>query len=257
MISSHSIRKYMNYPDTFANYGYLSPEINEVKKTLYSDYAEEFTAAREAVREALHDLPISGGFSAPPGVIASICYWLRTIEACQGTIILAGSGMPTSAAAILRTAIENLFYFSSLIQNPELFEKIKSNENLERAKHSKGMMDDCSNFLSYEEKNILTTLINELPKGNKWTAYDAAKSAGLLDFYQSVYRGLSAVGAHASELSIDRMLSIKDNRLIVNMQPSEKDIRLILLTTISCLKTGTTTLSEHRDDKIKIISKSN
>lgn len=235
----------MSYPDDFATYGFLTGDPERVLASSHPAHAERMERAREEFRQALAELPFSRTYTARPGTTAALAFWLRTLEGCQASIILCDLGMPGAAAATVRTAFECLFHFCALLKDPDLYVRLN-------AAHDHEVTLQAQQLKKIEGLDLPEDIQQKLAKasegdrGMKWSAHDVAEAAGLKPLYESVWRGMGALGAHATERSLDRHFEeLPDGRMSMTYAPDFRNLEIILAPVVICLQIGRQRLHEQ------------
>lgn len=236
----------MEYPDNFSTYAFLSSEAYAQRASLHPAFADSMGAAREVVRQALAELPRSRAYTAQRGSAAALAFWLRTLESCQATILLLDLGMPGAAAAAVRTAYECLFHCCALLIDPSFYSRLNAahvHEYKLQAKQLKSLKDVN---LSEEMLQKLEEYASDEPEGKKWSTFEVAMAAGLQPLYESVWRGMASLGAHATERSLDRhFVTRADGEEQMTYAPDFRSLEVILMPVIFCLQVGRDRLREH------------
>lgn len=221
--------------EPFFAYGYLSDDT----KGDHSAAPAEFDAVRALVREAISDLRTSG--AAPEHAAIAIAYWLRTLEACQGAWLLLERGMESSAAALLRTAYECLFHSLALLNKPEASRAMEAEHHKQRLKtasEARKWGADQRPADHLERLDRITSAEEEQAEGG-YTAFDAAKDAGLLLEYQERWRILGMIGAHATARSLDSVVTPQpDGTWMFELGPGHARVPYLMALTRECLTLG-------------------
>lgn len=200
----------MQAPDDFRNFGYLSSEANALRASANQHFEQDFQAVRNLVKEALDAIsttPLSRSLQHWVG----LGFWIRAVEATQGAIILLDHGMGSTAAAALRTGLECLFYACAVWRNPERVAALQSAHEKETGVQINEMLKTGQGHLPKEHTQTLLQLQKEQRDGQKWSAFDAAKEADLVVFYNTAYRGLGLAGAHATLASLEDYLGAPES----------------------------------------------
>ena len=225
---------------TFSEYGFLSDESAEAMRTdIRAVAAEEFERVRQLVRTAMSDLAECDASPSSAAGAAAFGYWVRTLEACQGTFLLAERGMETSALALLRTAYECLFFACALWRNPEAVSRLEAEHHVQRLRQARQMRATGEGRLTEDRMLELDAILTEQSPSGGYSAWDAASDAGLIFEYESCYRGLGLVGAHASLRSLDATFQWnEDGSLDFEIGPASDRVAWIVGLVRGCLGFG-------------------
>lgn len=169
----------------------------------------------------------------------AIAMWLRSVESCEATDLLASREMYGAAWATLRLAYECLFYSCAVLNTPEGSEKLGNHHIHQIAKLLKSQINDKTknSEQTEEQRNAIASFDDTMRKYQNWPIFEAAKEAGMFDEYSEVYRSISQLGAHANIASLDQHISdVKDQLLTRGGRPGDKDSQIDL--SIACLTSG-------------------
>lgn len=139
----------------------------------------------------------------------AIAMWLKSIESCEATDLLASREMYGAAWATLRVAYECLFYSCAVLVKPANSSKLGEHHMYQVAKLLKDRITDKveANERSEEQKKAIAKSDEVIRKFANWPAAMAAKDAGLFEHYTDTYRSISQLGAHANISSLDQHLA--------------------------------------------------
>jgi hypothetical protein len=141
------------------------------------------------------------------GWMAGTTLWMRALKNCEATLFLTQQGMDGPAWSNLRAAYECLFFACALWEKPSNYARLADNHRKEKGKQARGLLKPgVSPNLSAARKASLEANASGDEKLKEWKAFDAAHEVGLDYFYEMVYRGSGAMGAHATALSADAHL---------------------------------------------------
>jgi hypothetical protein len=230
---------------TFSDLSFQSDEAETIRSRIRAKFTEEFAAIEAVVRLAISELSsVKGVFN--PNYLVGTAFWLRCIETCQGTVLLAERGMTTAPSGVLRTAFECLFTACAVWRKPDLVAKLEQHHHFERIQQAKKMADFKTTLGGSKEQIELLEEVANLPKVEKvWSAFDAAVAADFKQLYEVVYRGLALGGAHASPRSLDDFWSdAEDGAVTLGLEPSERRVVWYLSLVRTCLTNG---IERHRD----------
>jgi len=125
--------------DAFKNLGFLSPEGESFRREQRRERKHAFDQVEKVVATAMEDLHQFSGIG-DAAYLVGLGYWLRCVEACQGTVLLAERGLATPPHSSLRTAFECLFYATAVWRHPELADKMEASHHTGRVKQAYQMM---------------------------------------------------------------------------------------------------------------------
>ena len=173
--------------------------------------------------------------------IVGLAMWLRAIESCEATHLLTTREMYGAAWATLRLAYESLFYACALVADPSRAEKLAESHLAELDKLLFNLANDArlgnekaGSPPSAKEKSTSTH--------KKWSAYDAAKDAGLLEVYSEWFRVSSQIGAHANGATLDQHIA-KDGVALIR-RGGRFDKSVLLTAAINCMHIGISRIQE-------------
>lgn len=178
-------------------------------------------------------------------------FWLRCIESCQATVLLAERGLPTTPYSTLRTAFECLFAACALWRDPAVADKMEAWHHRERIKQATGMLAaGAEGRVSPEGLAELKAIASEVSPRSDWSHQAAAVCAGLRFEYETAYRGLGLAGAHATPRSLDDFhLVHPDDSLTLRLEPDTKRLEWVLGLVNTCLQCG---IQRHREALLDI-----
>lgn len=145
------------------------------------------------------------GRTSLPQALASILF-ARTIASVQASALLLEHGMPTQARMTLRAALETLFQLAAIATNPEVAQDLLASHEADRrtiADRIRQWQDPAlraaiSGAITESE---LDAMLESKAKGVN--IFALAKSAGLEDWYHSIYTLLSfAAHGKVSDLHV-------------------------------------------------------
>lgn len=224
---------------SFESLGFLSSESEEFRASVRSQFSAQFGEVESTSEIAIAELSAIKG-NAPPSYIVGVVFWLRSIESCQGTVLLAERGLATSSYSVLRTALECLFAACAVWRKPEVADKIESWHHAERVKQAKQVLSvGAEGRVTPEDLAVLKAVAAELVPPSGWSHWEAARSAGLTFEYELMYRGLGIAGAHATARSLDNFHAVQeDGSFDLNVQPTAVRLAWLLSLVTSCLNLG-------------------
>lgn len=226
-------------PKSFGSLGFFAPELDRLRQSERLRLSAEFTKIEQSIVTALDELQQPIGDVSGSYFIGS-AFWLRCIESCQATVLLAERGMATTPHATLRTAFECLFAASALWRDPAVAERMEAWHHKERIKQAKGMMAAGAEMRVPSDRLAeLKGIASEVTPGSDWSHQAAADIAGLRFEYEMAYRGLGLAGAHATPRSLDDYyVGHFDEPPMLQFQPNTKRLEWLLSLVDTCLVCG-------------------
>lgn len=226
-------------PKSFGSLGFFAPELDSLRNTERLRLSAEFAKVEQSILMALDELQQPIGDASGSFFIGS-AFWLRCIESCQATVMLAERGLPTTPHAILRTAFECLFAASALWRDPNVADRMEASHHKERIKQAKGMMAaGAKKRVPPDQFAELKGIASEATPESSWSHQAAADVAGLRFEYETAYRGLGLAGAHATPRSLDDYyVDHLDKPPTLQFKPSTKRLEWLLSLVQTCLICG-------------------
>ena len=231
--------------DSFEDLGFLSPEVEDFRREQRRDKRPAFDQVEKVVATAMDDLRQFLGM-ADAAYLVGLGYWLRCVEACQGTVLLAERGLATTPHSSLRTAFECLFYAAAVWRHPQLADKMEASHHTERLKQANQMIKaGAETRVDRGRLADLKAVAAEVdPKAPGLSVYEAATQADLLFEYETIYRGLGLGGAHATLRSLDPYFDAKpDGSFDLKFEPQFDKLEWLLGLVSTCLTGG---IARHR-----------
>ncbi len=231
--------------NSFEALGFLSHESEAFRASVRSQFSAQFGEVESASEVAIAELRAISG-NAPPSYIVGILFWLRSIESCQGTVLLVERGMGTSPFSVLRTALECLFAACAVWRKPEVGDKIEAWHHEERVKQAKQVLSvGAEGRVTPEGLAALKAIAAETAPLSGWSHWEAASAADLKFEYAMMYRGLGIGGAHATARSLDDFHAVQaDGSFDLHVRPTTDRTAWLLGLVTSCLKLG---IGRHRE----------
>lgn len=228
-------------------WGFLSSEMEGQRQIARAAYGAQFQACEawsEKAIELLHAMNLNGKTAA---VLFAAGFWIRCVRACQGGVLLAEMGMVPDALTLARSAVESLFHAVALVKNPDVLFRLAEQDQSEQVKQARGMLavPTIMGQLTPERRKELEALIEASPKKPQaFGARDAAKEAGLLELYETMYRGFSRTAAHSTLASLDHeFVQEPDGSITPNYGPCFDQVPWVLEMLGECLKIGISKLN--------------
>lgn len=226
-------------PKSFGSLGFFAPELDRLRNTERLRLSAHFAQIEQSIVMALDELQQPIGDVSGSYFIGS-AFWLRCIESCQATVMLAERGLPTTPHATLRTAYECLFAAGALWREPTVADRMEAWHHKERIKQAKGMMAaGADKRVPSDQLAELKGIASEATPKSDWSHQAAADVAGLRFEYEMVHRGPGLAGAHATPRSLDDYyVAHLDEPPILQFQPSTKRLEWLLSLVDTCLECG-------------------
>jgi hypothetical protein len=230
-----------NSQATLSEEGFLSPEISEWIKRHRVAHQRWFALAGDLNRVAMRVIP---RVTVPPGdnnIFLAVLLFLRGLSSFQGALLLSERGMTQDARTLARSCFESVFLMGALVRDKGVPNRIVGDDFARRAKIANALLklptgsgldtthiDKLSRFISsFEELDICAGQIS---------IADAARSAGLIDVYDTYYRGLSNDAAHPSVTALNRYVEGDERDEIIGLRwgPEVSDVQ----DTVACICTA-------------------
>ncbi|CAG9184033.1 DUF5677 domain-containing protein [Cupriavidus pampae] len=220
--------------------GFLSPAMAEQRALARQKFAEDFRRCEHESERAMARLCATevAGMSAP--TLFATAYWVKCLRACQGAILQAEFGMLPEAQTLVRGAVESLFYAVALVRRPELVLRLEDHDAIERRKQAGGMLKvpTIMQHVGDATRAQLEALASDRATRD-FPTYEAAEAAGLLELYQTLYRGFSRGAAHSTLKALDHeLIREADGSLTLNFGPSYDALPDTLEMIGVCLRAG-------------------
>jgi len=188
--------------DAFKTRGFLSGDLHAFQAEYLIQFADSFDkleAASTRATTGLFNLQVAN----LQGVeTRALLFWMKCVANCQAMFLLLERGMATQAQILLRSAAEDLFFACALLKDPTVLDRLVEEDLEQRRKQAEGMLKSMKSLLPEQSKD-LEDLVATLPKKpNGIKAQRVAEIAGLLELYQTVFRGMSLVAAHGTLTSV-------------------------------------------------------
>lgn len=228
----------------FETVGFFSSEVDDFRSAERARLAAEFVDLERTTATAIAELQSVSGM-ATPAYLVGAAFWLRCIESCQGTVLLAERGLATASLATLRTAFECLFAACALWRKPEVADKMEAWHHEERVKQARQMLaEGADTRVPPIRLPELKSIAAEQPAASGWSHWEAACAADLKFEYAMAYRGLGIAGAHASPRSLDDFHETQaDGSFDLRLRPRAERLEWLLGVVTTCLNCG---ISRHR-----------
>jgi hypothetical protein len=212
--------------------GFLSPSISEWIKRHRVANRRWFGLAEDLNRVAMGLLP---SLTLPPednNVFLAVLLFLRGLSSFQGALLLAERGMTQDARTLARGCFENVFLMGALCRDPSFAAAFVGDDSLHRAKIAKTLLKlPNGSGLNAEQIERLTRFMSNFENSGMSAKpvniADAARSAGLIDIYDTYYRGLSTDASHASVTALNRYVEADERSMIVGLRwgPEVSDVQ--------------------------------
>lgn len=223
--------------DNFAAKGFLSSEIDSFRHSIRRNNASDFDVTASLSDQA-HQLVMALPVDEEKVVqLAAAVFFERSIRSCQAAFLLSERGLNQEAQVLVRTATENLFAGAALLADPTVFQQMMLSSDLEESVHARGLLTTFGNSLTAEQAEVLQSVIDRAhPNAKKYPIYNAARTAGLTQLYETFYRGLSAKASHATFRSLDNSFVSQGDQLMLTSGPTDQDLSFTLGTIRTCLQ---------------------
>ncbi|PMY41457.1 hypothetical protein C1Y35_07675 [Pseudomonas sp. GW456-L14] len=223
--------------DNFSARGFLSPEIDSFRDSVRRDYAsafEETAALSDQAQRMVMALPVSQEMVAS---LAAAVFFERSIRSCQAAFLLTERGLNQEAQVLVRTATENLFAGAALLADSNVFHQLSLSSDHEESVQARGLLNTLAGSLTAEQSAVLQSVIDRAhPNATKYPIYNAARTAGLSQLYETFYRGLSAKASHATFRSLDSSFVQQGEQLMLISGPTDNELTFTLGVIRTCLQ---------------------
>lgn len=222
----------------FTKQGFLFQEATQVIKQLERDHGPLWAEARavnESAQAFQYELEINKGSLVE---LLSAVMYARTLSTYQAFLIVVERGMMQQAKMLLRCVFESLFPLVAVSKDAAFAKKLLISEEIERLKGVNKLIrywersGDTDGELE-EARKLAAQLKDELAKvgGKKLSIVDAAETAELVDWYDTVYSFLSNT-VHASARSLEEHLCLDADGAVeaVKNEPSLEEASKLLVT---------------------------
>src|SRR5260221_1153186 len=225
----------------FSEEGFLSPSISEWIKRHRIANARWFGLAEKLNRLAMSVIPV---LTVPPDdnkVFLAALLYLRGLSSFQGALLLAERGMTQDARALARGCFKNVFLMGALRRDPTFAAAFVGDDSLRRAKIARALLNlpkgSGLNAAHIKKLNrFMSDFENSKMSAKQINIADAARSAGLIDIYDTYYRGLSNDASHPSVTALNRHVEADERSTIIGLRwgPEVSDVQ----DTLSCVCTA-------------------
>jgi hypothetical protein len=232
----------MNKSDTIDTRGYLSAEIQRYREDYRKQYASAFATCEEKSDAATARLfGTDLGYirdSEAIHILLGIGFWCRSVSACQAALRLLECGMVPEGQILIRSAYEFLFFGAASAKDSSVFDQIAVADAQQRIKQARGMIKSSS--ITPKEIELLNEVIElNQTQGQGLSAYDAAAKAGLVELYDTVYRGMSLIASHGTITATDYVFEDRgEGQFGVVFGPNDKHLEFSVNLLGICLAEG-------------------
>ncbi len=230
----------------FSQDGYLSPEIEQLSRTLRNTepYRQWFNFADELNR---FGIGILDNLQVPrhDQQRVTICaLFVRAHQSFQAALILAGKGMLSDARVVLRSAVEGAIAMHAIAKDSTFIERLEEAHHADERQLANLVLNtpDYKKFFSENEITKMertTRNITELEKAREgnlrrinW-ADEASKYCK--DLYNLLYRLLSSNGTHTNITTISRFLSFDNQNTLAEIKIGPDIIDMVQVMQMICL----------------------
>jgi hypothetical protein len=233
----------MTKTDTIYTRGFLSAEIESYRSRFREQYSSQFDVCEEKADIATVQIFATElgwvADSEQTHVLLALAFWCRCVRTCQGSLLLLERGLIPEGQILIRSAYEFLFIGAALLRDASVEERLFATEYHERRKQAQAMLDDCPG-LDDRAKDLLREVVIAAPKAGKTiNAYEAAKISGYLEFYATVYRGMSLVGSHGTLSGTNSIFEdVDESRIQMVFGPSDFHLDFSIGLIDKCLAEG-------------------
>ncbi len=213
-----------NTEKKFAYYGYLSDEILQAERQIYTkhkdlfDWAFELNHICQGVKYDLNAHNLDGQ------EVMSVSAYVKIINGFQALVILARKGMGAEAEILLRTLLEALIILKLLCEDTAFSSEYARKDLLYRKKllnaaknNPHGIFESTRELIA---KGMLDDVLKEIGelKPTEESIECLAKRAGLSAYYDSIYR-ITSGPCHTSPRSLERYVVADEKGEIKSFNP--------------------------------------
>lgn len=136
--------------------------------------------------------------------LAILC---RGTNSLQGAVVLCEVRLTAEANSLVRASLECCFALGALRQDYPLLEKLQVSHEAARGRWARFQLHNSGESrLGEKDLERLQTQLIETPAGDGLNYWNLAHQAGLMEYYETMYRPLSNFGTHLSEGSLSALL---------------------------------------------------
>ncbi len=186
--------------------GFLSAEAAAVKSQVHERYPSEVALVYEINRRAVaiqHQLDIHVDNSAESFGAA---LYARTLTFAQSSALMLERGLPVQARTLLRAGLETLFALAALAKDRSVSDKLIASHHADR----RDLIEKMDRWKDPALRSSITSVLSDAEqvaiakgKGGAVNVFDFARTAGMEDWYLSLYVLLS-FSAHSKVADLDR-----------------------------------------------------
>ena len=221
---------------TLEEAGYLSGSAGVLRDHIRARHGALLRECSVASRTAM--AVMGKGIAGPAHHRVALAAWLRSITACQAAVLLAERGLVIESVAILRTGFEQLFYAQALLKDPVVLERLRDQDDYERQTTARRALAnaDVDTVIGTSQRHALEGMLQGAAGNKRISVFEAAEIAGLAALYQTTYRQLSLVGAHATYTTIGK--SFGESIFELQLIQDTEELPLVLGHIRDCLRLG-------------------
>lgn len=190
-------------------------------------------------------------------LLGSLIYG-RMLQALQAALLVASRGMIPEARALVRLCCESAIALGGVADIPNFFDLLVAGDALHKSKLINAMTNDprMVEVFPHGELDRFRSVGAEIaaeyggdPNDVNWAA--VAAQSKLDGIYNSIYRPMSADGAHISLESLQHHVRATEDGAISSLSfaPSTEALRSTLAAAVSCSLTATEVLSRIFDSE--------
>lgn len=212
--------------DSLNSRGFLSPALGYVKARYRQQFGQAFSDV-EDLSDLAQGLLIAAGVKRNEiHMIASIVFFQRAVRSCQTAILLCEAGLVVEAQTLLRTAVEVIFYGGALATDASVFQLIARAGDISDRKQAEAIINSrtCLELTDEQVEQLGYVIQKGGGKEGGLSAIEAARVAGLMELYDTVYRGFSSTASHATFRSLDSSLEVTENSVRLLTGPTTHNL---------------------------------
>ena len=198
-------------------HGFLSVEIEQVRKRYHQQFPEIFGLIIELSRLAQSMLPMIEGQPRTLKNLFVSAYFIRSLQQCQGAILMAERGMFTEAYTLIRGGLETVFYLGAATRGTD-FSREMGRDHVKRTRtaataHIQRMKELDPNADESHLQSVIDTMMAQGIDPEALLIQAVAKKAELSVLYDTLYRQLSNSHAHPTLSSLNSIWEMDENQI--------------------------------------------
>ena len=228
---------------TFESDGFLSDEMEDIRKTIAERFPRTFSKVYEVnafAHKYWNSIQLENSNTLH---LVLVCLLERILDSFQSVVHLMSMGLENDSDTITRSSVEAMFYVRKLTSDDEYLESYLATDPKQRKKIMTLVKNNPQNILSgifnkLEVDDILNGIEQELKQLNikNKSIETIAREVGLDDWYQLEYRNLSNE-THIAPRTLEKFIvgDNSDEDVLFNFNPRCDRLPAILITQCSII----------------------